>query len=814
MSRFNPLRNLAIVASLFSTTLARHCYHHLFVIFMYCLTTLLDHLEHVIGPCWCFWAGPHQEVFLLLDESFSLSSLIAGDLMDAIVPPSIIPIVALIFEEFLLPTGKKRKNLPPSLPSIPIIGHLHLLKQPIHRTLENLSTIYGPIVFLRFGSRSVILVSSPSLAEQCFTKNDINFVNRPPFLYGKHLHYNFTTVASEQCDARKAANWCFSCTDISMQNSRGTHTTNHPNYGDHWRNFCHICAIEIFSSSGIRRDEIKQLARRLQQVSSNGFSKLITCSNAAYFVLLVAAYYVIMESISWLKNSNRSLGAVEEDLLLSCMQIKTHKELKTKKSKAKACLFAADFELQKMKESETIKMYLDRLLGIAHKVRLLGSDFSDSRIVEKLLVTEPERYEATITTLENTKDLSRFLWQTAKKEVLRANILLSSLQQGRTPPFKCWRRPDAKCSKCNLLGHGAMICRGKTQQQQQQQEMAAQVAEQEDEDKFFVASCFQRQVVLYVPEINQNLLSVGQLIERGLKVIFEEGCCQILDANREEILKPVFQTEEEEEAEPWQADLKDDLPIRGTRLIQDIYQRCNVAVCEPADYLEAVKMKSAEGNGRGLSMIEIWELVDRPQNRKGYAQIFGVDYSDRFAPVARLDTISLVFALAAQNGWKVFQLDVKSAFLNGSLHEEIYVDQPEGFAEQDLGLMSYFLGMEIKQEENEVFICQWKYAKEILKKFHMEDCKFMHCASENHLKTAKRVIRYIKGTVAFAWDQEFFHGVQRSSKLWHSQLLRLNVAATATTNQASFMGGLRISRSNISFERSAEGSEISLITAN
>ncbi|XP_049399763.1 uncharacterized protein LOC125863810 [Solanum stenotomum] len=66
-----------------------------------------------------------------------------------------------------------------------------------------------------------------------------------------------------------------------------------------------------------------------------------------------------------------------------------------------------DFELQKIKESKTIKEYSDRLMIIANRVRLLGSEFKYSCIVEKILVTVPERFEATITTLENTKDLSK-----------------------------------------------------------------------------------------------------------------------------------------------------------------------------------------------------------------------------------------------------------------------------------------------------------------------------------------------------------------------------------------------------------------------
>ena len=66
-----------------------------------------------------------------------------------------------------------------------------------------------------------------------------------------------------------------------------------------------------------------------------------------------------------------------------------------------------DFELQKMKETKTIKEYSDRLLNIENRVKLLGSSLEDSRIVEKILLTVPERFEATITTLENTKDLSK-----------------------------------------------------------------------------------------------------------------------------------------------------------------------------------------------------------------------------------------------------------------------------------------------------------------------------------------------------------------------------------------------------------------------
>ena len=64
---------------------------------------------------------------------------------------------------------------------------------------------------------------------------------------------------------------------------------------------------------------------------------------------------------------------------------------------------------------------------------------------------------------------------------------------------------------------------------------------------------------------------------------------------------------------------------------------------------------------------------------RGFTQQPDIDFNEMFAPVARMDTVRIVLAIAAQNKWPVHQMDVKSAFLNGYLEEEVYVDQPQGY---------------------------------------------------------------------------------------------------------------------------------------
>ncbi|KAL8155717.1 hypothetical protein AgCh_000934 [Apium graveolens] len=85
---------------------------------------------------------------------------------------------------------------------------------------------------------------------------------------------------------------------------------------------------------------------------------------------------------------------------------------------------------------------------------------------------------------------------------------------------------------------------------------------------------------------------------------------------------------------------------------------------------------------KGRNKTDSKGIITRNKARlvaKDYSQQEGIDYDETFAPVARLEAIRIFLDYAAHKKFKVFQMDVKSAFLNGELEEEVYVEHPAGF---------------------------------------------------------------------------------------------------------------------------------------
>ncbi|GKA36951.1 retrovirus-related pol polyprotein from transposon TNT 1-94 [Tanacetum coccineum] len=89
-----------------------------------------------------------------------------------------------------------------------------------------------------------------------------------------------------------------------------------------------------------------------------------------------------------------------------------------------------------------------------------------------------------------------------------------------------------------------------------------------------------------------------------------------------------------------------------------------------------------------FNRLRVWELVDKPFGKNEE----GIDFEESFAPVARLEAIQIFVAYTAHQSFPIYQMDVKMAFLNGLLKEEVYVAQPDGFIDPDHSEKVYLLG--------------------------------------------------------------------------------------------------------------------------
>ncbi|GJT75426.1 retrovirus-related pol polyprotein from transposon TNT 1-94, partial [Tanacetum coccineum] len=203
---------------------------------------------------------------------------------------------------------------------------------------------------------------------------------------------------------------------------------------------------------------------------------------------------------------------------------------------------------------------------------------------------------------------------------------------------------------------------------------------------------------------------------------------------------------------------------------------------KPKSYKEALTescwIEAMQEELNEFECLEVWELVPSPdhvmiitvkwiykvkldelggvlKNKaclvvRGYRQEEGIDFEESFAPVARLEAIHIFIAFSAQMNMIVYQMDVKTAFLNGILREEVYVSQSDEFVDlenpnhkfskgtvdptlfirgegKDILLMSmaklsFFLGLQISQSPRGIFLNQSKYALESLKKYCMKTC--------------------------------------------------------------------------------------------
>ncbi|GJT37890.1 retrovirus-related pol polyprotein from transposon TNT 1-94 [Tanacetum coccineum] len=180
-----------------------------------------------------------------------------------------------------------------------------------------------------------------------------------------------------------------------------------------------------------------------------------------------------------------------------------------------------------------------------------------------------------------------------------------------------------------------------------------------------------------------------------------------------------------------------------------------VSTIEPKNIKEAM----ADHKGKNVIALKwLWKnkcdaenIVVRNKTRlvaKGYRQEEGIDFEESFAPVAHLEAVRMFIAYAAHKNITIFQMDVKTSFLNSPLKEEVYVSQPEGFIDPEFldhvyrlkkalyGLkqaprawydkLSSFLiehgFTKVHQSPRGIFISQSQYAIELLKKYSLDEC--------------------------------------------------------------------------------------------
>ncbi|AQK51909.1 Flavonoid 3'-monooxygenase [Zea mays] len=150
----------------------------------------------------------------------------------------VLTIVILILRSLKCKSRRRVYRLPPGPRPWPVIGNLNLVGALPHRSIHELSNKYGELMHLRFGSYSVVVASSPEMAELFLKAHDLLFLDRPRTAAGKHTTYNYADITWSP-------------------------------YGAYWRHARRICATQLFSPGRlasferVRAEEVRRLVRGL-----------------------------------------------------------------------------------------------------------------------------------------------------------------------------------------------------------------------------------------------------------------------------------------------------------------------------------------------------------------------------------------------------------------------------------------------------------------------------------------------------------------------------------------------------------------------
>ncbi|KAG6650861.1 hypothetical protein CIPAW_06G072100 [Carya illinoinensis] len=139
---------------------------------------------------------------------------------------------------------RQNKNLPPSPPSLPIIGNLHQIGDLPHQSMSRLAQRYGPVMLLKFGAKPIVVISSAETAKEVLKVRDLDCCSRPLLANAGKLTYNYQDIVFAP-------------------------------YGEYWREIRKVCVLELFSAArvqsyrSIREEEVALLVNSISQSSSS-----------------------------------------------------------------------------------------------------------------------------------------------------------------------------------------------------------------------------------------------------------------------------------------------------------------------------------------------------------------------------------------------------------------------------------------------------------------------------------------------------------------------------------------------------------------